>query len=47
MKVIIIVGYNAATRMHELAYVEEENFFYDLTDDLHDGDIVFFDEKDD
>ena len=42
-----IVGYNAATRMHELAYIEEENFFYDLTDDLHDGDIVFFDEEDD
>ena len=42
-----IVGYNAATRMHELAYVEEEIFFYDLTDDLHDGDIVFFDEEDD
>ena len=40
-----IVGYNAATKMHELAYIEEEeNFYYDLTTDLQDGDIIFLDD---
>lgn len=39
-----IVGYNVATCMHELEYVESnEKFSYDLTDDIHDGDLIFLD----
>ena len=37
-----ILGYNASTRLHEIAYVEEEDkFHYDLMDDLLAGDLKF------
>ena len=39
-----ILGYNATTRLHEIAYVEEEeNFHYNLIDDLVAGDLKFND----
>ncbi len=38
------LGYNATTRLHEIAYVEEEeNFNYNLIDDLAAGDLKFND----
>ena len=39
-----ILGYNATTRLHEIAYVEEEeNFYFNLIDDLVAGDLKFND----
>lgn len=36
-----IVGYDVATKMHEVAYVEEEDHcHFDLTNDLRDGDLI-------
>ena len=35
-----ILSYNAATKMHEVAYVEEEQHcFYDLMEDVNAGDL--------
>ena len=34
-----ILGYNPTTKMHEVAYVEEETFHFNLTDDICDGDL--------
>lgn len=40
-----ILGYNATTRLHEIAYVEEDdNFRYNLIDDLVAGDLKFDDQ---
>ena len=39
-----ILGYNATTKLHEIAYVEEEdNFHFNLMDDLVAGDLKFDD----
>ena len=39
-----ILGYDAATRLHGIAYVEEDyNFHYNLVDDLVSGDLNFDD----
>ena len=39
-----ILSYNATTRLHEIAYVEEDNnFHYNLIDDLVAGDLKFND----
>ena len=37
-----ILGYNTTTKLHEVAYVvEEENFHYNLLQDMADGDLKF------
>ena len=40
-----IVEYNMITKMHELAYIEEDdNCHFDLTEDLRNRDIIFLDD---
>ncbi len=39
-----ILGYDAATRLHEIAYVEkDDNFHYNLVDDFVSEDLKFDD----
>ena len=36
-----VIGYNAVTRLHEVAYDgEEENCFFNLSEDFSNGDII-------
>lgn len=36
-----IVSYNTRTRLHEIAYdEEEEHCFFNLLEDLHEGDLI-------
>lgn len=39
-----VLGYNAVTDLHEVSYYdEEENYFYNLLEDISKGDIIIDD----
>ena len=35
-----VVSYNAVTHLHEVAYEGEENCFFNLLEDVNNGDII-------
>ena len=39
----VVLSYNARTKLHEILYEEEEHCFFNLMEDIAQGDLVFDD----
>ena len=37
----VIVSYNATNRTHELVYDNDEHQYFEITEDIFNGDLVF------